>query len=66
MSTIPRYCTPGTLHPERLFPLRGAIDAALSLALHHIQQGDIQRATGKACRAVAMLKQSCTEMAEQR
>jgi hypothetical protein len=60
------------LHPPKVAPKadttvarQQAIENALSMALHYIRTTDtqhgIQAATGKAIRAVAMLKQSCTE-----
>ena len=61
------------LHPPKVAPKadftvarQQAIENALSMALHHIRTTDtqqgIQAATGKAIRAVAMLKQACTEL----
>ena len=38
-----------------------AIESALSLALHHTQNGDINAATGRAVRAATLLKRACTE-----
>lgn len=38
-----------------------AIESALSLALHHTQNGDIHAATGRAVRAATLLKRACTE-----
>ena len=60
------------LHPQKVAPKadvtvarQQAIENALSMALHHIRTTDsqqgIQAATGKAIRAVAMLKQACVE-----
>jgi hypothetical protein len=60
------------LHPPKVAPKadftvarQQAIENALSMALHYIRTTDtqhgIQAATGKAIRAVAMLKQACTD-----
>jgi hypothetical protein len=68
MTTVNTLTTPkkGTLSlgttPAALSPLRHvAIESALSLALHHTQNGDIHAATGRAVRAATLLKRACTE-----
>lgn len=59
-TTTPKAAPLGTVARQQ------AIENALSMALHYIRTTDtqhgIQAATGKAIRAVAMLKQACTEL----
>ena len=40
---------------------RIAIEAALSLALFHVQSGNTHAAVGRSIRATSMLKQACAE-----
>lgn len=40
---------------------RIAIEAALSLALFHVRNGDTHAAVGRSIRATSMLKQACAE-----
>ena len=53
--------TPATGNPNPL-ARQPAIEAALSLALNLVRNGDIHAATGRACRAASMLKQACAEI----
>lgn len=41
---------------------RVAIEAALTLALFHVQNGDTHAAVGRSIRATSMLKQACSEL----
>jgi hypothetical protein len=68
MSTdTPRYCTPGTLHPDRLaLPIVRAlaIETALASALFCMRKHQIPQAAGHAIRASRMLKVACAEHAK--
>ena len=57
MTTVNTTPTPalGTIANQQ------AIDNALSMALHHIRNGDAHAAVGRAIRAASMLKQACAE-----
>ena len=65
MTTVNTTTTPNAA-PLGTVARQQAIENALSMALHYIRTTDtqhgIQAATGKAIRAVAMLKQACSEL----
>ena len=61
MTTVNTLTTPKTGNPSPL-ARQHAIEAALSLALHHARNGDLHTATGRAIRAASMLKQACAEL----
>lgn len=52
-------------HSPATFPSsiarRIAIEAALTLALFHVRNGDTHAAVGRSIRATCLLKQSCSE-----
>ena len=61
MTTVNITPTPKTGNPA-LIDRQQAIENALSMALFHIRHGEIHSATGRASRAVSMLKQACAEL----
>jgi hypothetical protein len=52
--------SPATSSPSSI-ARRIAIEAALSLALFHVRNGDTHAAVGRSIRATCLLKQSCSE-----
>ena len=62
--TMTKVTTPSMPKTGNPAPLarQHAIEAALSLALHHARNGELHAATGRAIRAASMLKQACAEL----